>query len=141
VCYKFSIVLQVTNFHFVCIFLETLNYPRKKKYTKTRRRIISDKMAEETHFVPLWPCALMPLHPCVPTPLCLSHYVLHPNVVDRIKTTCQYPGSGIILRNTKLELANKLFERNKCFFNFAVYYTAVSLYGWEDYLVDLLICL
>jgi len=33
-------------------------------------------MAEETHFVPLYPCALTSLRHYVPVPLCLSYYVL-----------------------------------------------------------------
>jgi len=53
---------------FVHVFLkENLNCP--KKIIKTKRRIISDKMEKERHFAPL----------------CLSRYVLRPNVVDRVK--------------------------------------------------------
>jgi len=61
----------------------------KQKITKTKRRIISNKMAEETHFVclcPLCSCVHAPLCTCalMSKQLCPASFFLRPNVVDRL---------------------------------------------------------
>jgi len=64
---------------FVRFFLENLNCPRKK-ITKTRQRIISDKTTKEMHFSLLCTCAHY-----VPAPLCLAPFFPCLNVVDCFK--------------------------------------------------------